>query len=173
MEGVSRTRRGIIEPNVYGDPRQAIASQGGEWEFIMRRIVMLILVVGVLALSACAGTVLKLDVGTCFDDPETFDQVEDVPIVDCDEPHDNEVIANVELTGGDYPGQDQVENRATQICYDNFSDYVGISYEESIYDIGWLFPTEETWDAGDREVICFAYHLDFAKITGLINGIGQ
>ncbi len=75
-------------------------------------------------------------------------------------------------TGDDYPGQDQVENRATQICYDNFSDYVGITYEQSIYDIGWLFPTAETWAVGDREVICFAYAVNFDKITGSINGIG-
>jgi len=139
----------------------------------MRRITVLILVVGGLILSACSASVLKLDVGTCFDDPDTFDQVEDVPVVDCEDPHDNETIANVDLTGDDYPGREQVENRATQICYEEFSDYVGISYEASIYDIGWLFPTEETWAAGDREVICFAYALDFSKITGSINGIGQ
>lgn len=130
-------------------------------------------VVAVFALSACSGTVLSLDVGTCFDDPETFEQVEDVPVVDCDVAHDNEVIANADLTGSEYPGQEQVENRATQICYDNFADYVGISYEESIYDIGWLFPTEETWAVGDREVICFAYDVELNKITGSVNGIGR
>ncbi|MFV1971161.1 MAG: septum formation family protein [Acidimicrobiia bacterium] len=138
----------------------------------MNRSVMAVLVVVALVASACSASVLKLDVGTCFDDPETLEQVEDVPIVDCAEPHDNEVFANVDLTGGDYPGQEQVENRATQICYDNFSDYVGIAYEQSIYDIGWLFPTAETWAVGDREVICFAYDVNFEKITGSINGIG-
>lgn len=87
--------------------------------------------------------------------------------------HDNEVIANQDLTGDQYPGAEQVDNRAVQICYDNFSDYVGIAYEDSIYDIGWLYPTEETWAAGDREVICFGYRVDLAKITGSINGIGE
>ncbi len=139
----------------------------------MNRNVMAVLVVVALVASACSAGVLKLDVGTCFDDPETFEQVEDVPIVDCAEPHDNEVFANVDLTGDDYPGQEQVENRARQICYDNFSDYVGIAYEASIYGIGWLFPTEDTWAVGDREVICFAYDVNFEKITGSINGIGQ
>lgn len=139
----------------------------------MNRVLMAVLVVVALVASACSASVLKLDIGTCFDDPDTFEQVEDVPIVDCADPHDNEVFANVDLTGSDYPGQDQVENRATQICYDHFSDYVGISYEESVYDIGWLFPTAETWDAGDREVICFGYHIDLEKITGSINGIGE
>ena len=139
----------------------------------MNRLLMAVLVVVALVASACSADVLKLDVGTCFDDPDTFEQVEDVPVVNCEDPHDNEVFANVDLTGDDYPGQDQVENRATQICYDRFSDYVGISYEASMYDIGWLFPTQETWAAGDREVICFAYDLTLEKITGSLNGIGQ
>ena len=139
----------------------------------MKRLSLFVLVIGILALPACSASVLTLDVGTCFDDPETFEQVENVPIVECEDPHDNEVIANEDLTGSDYPGQEQVENRASQICYDNFSDYVGIAYEESIYDIGWLFPTAETWSAGDREVICFGYDLELNKITGSINGIGQ
>ncbi len=142
-------------------------------EFSIRRIAASVLFVGAVVLAACSASVLKLDVGTCFDDPETFDQVEDVPVVDCDDPHDNEVIANHDLMGDDYPGQEQVENRATQICYDRFSDYLGISYEASMYEIGWLFPTQETWAAGDREVICFAYDLALEKITGSINGIGQ
>ena len=127
----------------------------------------------VLVTAACSGSVLELDVGTCFDDPETFDEVDDVPVVDCSEPHDNEVISTQDLTGSDYPGTEQVENRASQICYDDFSDYVGNAYEDSIYDIGWLFPTEESWAVGDREVICFAYDLDLQKISGTVNGSGQ
>ncbi len=138
----------------------------------MKRTTMMGLFAGAFVLSACAGAVLALDVGTCFDDPESFAEVRDVPIVDCDEPHDNEVIANQDLTGDDYPGQEQVDNRASQICFDSFSAYVGISYEESIYEIGWLVPSDETWDVGDREIICFAYDLSLDKITGSINGIG-
>jgi len=42
-----------------------------------------------------------------------------------------------------------------------------------MYDSGWRYPTDETWAAGDREVICFAYDLTLSKITGSINGIDQ
>ena len=138
----------------------------------MKRIAILLSAIAIVS-SACSGSVLTLAVGTCFDDPETFEQVQDVPVVDCDEPHDNEVIANQDLTGDTYPGVEQVDNRASEICYDNFSEYVGISYEESIYDIGWLNPTVESWAVGDREIICFAYNVDFSKITGSINGAGE
>lgn len=80
----------------------------------MRHLVAIIAVIGVL-LSACSATILELEIGTCFDDPENLKQVEDVPVVGCEEPHDNEVIANVKLTGSAYPGRDQAENRASQI----------------------------------------------------------
>ena len=105
----------------------------GEWSIRMKRLALLVLAIGLIA-SACSATVLELEVGTCFDDPDTFEEVEDVPIVECEDPHDNEVIANHDLTGSDYPGQEQTENRASQICYDSFADYVGIAYEESKVD---------------------------------------
>jgi hypothetical protein len=146
--------------------------QRRKWGLGVRRIVAIIAMIGVFS-SACSATVLELEIGRCFDDPESLEHVEDIPVVGCEEPHDNEIIANLELTGSAYPGRDQVENRASKICYDTFADCVGISYEESIYDIGRLIPTEESWAVGDREVICFAYDIEFNKITGSINGIGR
>ena len=138
----------------------------------MKRIVLLVFVVGVVA-AACTPSVLTLSIGTCFDDPDSFEEVEDIPIIDCDSPHDNEVFANVDMTGSDYPGFEAVNNRAFQICEDNFAGYLGISYDESIYDIAWFNPTADTWDIGDREVICFAYDLTYEKITGTVNGIAK
>jgi hypothetical protein len=51
----------------------------------MKRRIVVGVAAATLALSACSGTVLELDVGTCFDDPEDFEEVEEVPIVDCAE----------------------------------------------------------------------------------------
>lgn len=141
----------------------------------MRRTGLAALVIVVVALAGCSADVLALDIGVCFDDPDAFDLVEssDVPVVDCATPHDNEVYANVDLTGDAYPGPDEVANRADQICVDAFDAYIGAPYETSIYEFSWFVPSEESWDAGDREVICFAYDLSLEKITGSINGIGQ
>jgi hypothetical protein len=141
----------------------------------MKRIWLAMFVVAVIVLSACTSTVLTLDVGTCFDDPEEFDLVDpsDVPVVDCDVPHDNEVFANRNLQGDEFPGRDGMANRADQACLDEFDSYVGASYDTSIYVFSWFVPSEQSWDAGDREVICFAYDMNFDKITGSINGIGQ
>ena len=141
----------------------------------VKRFGAALLVAGALLLVACSASVLTLDVGTCFDDPTVLTEVaaEDVPIVECDVPHDNEVFANQDLTGEEFPGGDAVANRADQLCLGSFDAYVGEPYETSIYEFSWLAPSAESWAVGDREVICFAYDLSLEKITGSVNGIGE
>ncbi len=140
----------------------------------MNRTWMVGLAAGAVLLAACSASVLQLEVGTCFDDPSgSYDEVADVPVVDCDQPHDNEVFANQDLTGSDFPGVDQVKNRADAVCLENFASYVGTAYADSIYEIGSLYPTAETWDIGDREVICFAYDMSLEQTTGSINGVAK
>lgn len=129
-----------------------------------------ILVAACLVTAACAASVLTLETGTCFDDPESFEEVTDVPVVDCAEPHDNEVIASFDLPTGGYPGDAVVTSRAEEGCLVRFEPYVGIDFASSIYDLGWFTPSSESWDAGDREVICFVYDVTLAKITGSVAG---
>lgn len=138
---------------------------------MMRRFT-LALAVAVLSLVAasCGGEVLTLEVGTCFDDPESFEEVSDVPRVDCAEPHDNEVIALRQLDGSSFPGDEVVATLADDLCVVAFDGYLGVSYQQSVYEFGWLVPTSASWDAGDREVICFIYDPTFAKITGSVEG---
>jgi hypothetical protein len=129
-------------------------------------------------LSSSPGTeteVLTLAVGTCFDDPDAFDLVDpsDVPIVECDVPHDNEVYASRNLKGIEFPGREAMADRADEVCLAEFAPYIGTAYEDSIYEFSWSVPSEESWDQDDREVICFAYDLNLDKITGSINGIEQ
>ena len=138
------------------------------------RIRHLLLAISLGLLAVACSSVLSLEVGTCFDDPETFTEVTDVPIVDCAEPHDNEVIANFDIAGATYPGDDTVNRQAEVGCLERFEPYVGTAYADSIYEIGWLTPTASSWDdAGDREVICFVYDLTLAKITGSVEGSGR
>lgn len=121
-----------------------------------------------IVLGACSGEVLSLQVGECFDDPASFEEVVDVPRVDCAEPHDNEVVGLHQLGGSEYPGNDAVAGLADNACVSIFENYTGMSYLESSYEFGWLVPTDESWASGDREVICFAYDETLAKITGSI-----
>jgi hypothetical protein len=119
-----------------------------------------------------------LEVGDCFEDPagigsETGATVVDLGVVPCDQPHDNEVFGLVELEGGDdeFPGDATVSEQGRAGCLAKFEPYVGLDYETSTLDFDALLtPTEETWNAGDREVVCGVYNVDLSPLTGSVKG---
>lgn len=129
-----------------------------------------ILIAASMFTAACATSVLTLETGTCFDDPDSFEEVTDVPVVDCSEPHDNEVIGSFDLPAGGFPGDAAVASAAERGCLARFEPYVGIDFPSSIYDLGWFTPTSDSWDVGDREVICFVYDVTLEKIIGSVAG---
>ena len=51
--------------------------------------------------------------------------------------------------------------------------FIGLGYEESLYDYSYYVPTQESWDNGDREVTCVAYADDASQITGTLKGINS
>lgn len=133
-----------------------------------------------LSLSACGllpglmgGNVFQLDVGTCFDDDlGAGDEVSDVPIVDCSEPHDFEVYAAVEMEEGDGWDQDAVYELGDRFCLEEFADFVGADYAESELDFTYLSPTELSWATGDREITCYVFEYG-EKTSGTLEGAGR
>ena len=133
-----------------------------------------------LVVTGCSeGNVFSLEAGTCFDDvsaltEEGGGEVGDVPIVDCAEPHDNEVYATFDLTDESFPGTEAVRQAADEGCDARFEDYVGTDSASSRFMYSHLVPTEQTWDtADDREVVCFLYDMDLEKIEGSAEGSGE
>ncbi|MEU3019144.1 MULTISPECIES: septum formation family protein [unclassified Nocardiopsis] len=126
----------------------------------------------VLSLSACdlldsvlgSGNVMEIGVGDCFTESEMFtsdagDEVGDVPLVDCSEPHDSEVFHVEELPDGDFPGAESVNASMEEVCTGPaFQEFVGVDFMESeIYASG-LMPTVESWDLlEDREILCYVF----------------
>jgi hypothetical protein len=129
-----------------------------------------------LALVACAGNVFDLAVGDCFDDGDIvvggIEEIGDVPMVECSQPHDNEVYAVVTVEGDDFPGEQVIQDQADGVCFGAFEPFVGLDYETSALDFGWLVPTAETWGAGDRVIACFIYRMDLEKVSGTLEGTG-
>ncbi len=95
-----------------------------------------------------------------------------MPIVDCGEPHDNEVYTVSNMPTGPFPGDADIQDWTIARCEETFDGYVGTAYVDSRLDFGALFPTEETWADGDTEVICFLWDIDFLKLTGSMQGSG-
>ncbi|PIE46890.1 MAG: hypothetical protein CSA42_06390 [Gammaproteobacteria bacterium] len=138
----------------------------------------LVIVASVSLLSACsqdtavekAVDVLDLDhedvfslgVGVCFDDENLAEEeVSSVPVRDCNEPHDNEIYFAFNLPDGEYPTTDK---HMYAKCEEEFANFIGVKYNDSIYDYDIMSPTESSWEDNDREVLCFVYDDDGKKL---------
>lgn len=135
-------------------------------------LVLLAFVLGVAA-TACGGgggNVFSLEAGDCFDlATDAGEELSNVPIVDCDEPHDAEVFYVYDLPDGDYPAD--IDARTEADCINQFEGYVGSNYTTSRLIVSSLRPTSDGWDAGDQEVVCVLF-LGTDKMTGSQKGTG-
>lgn len=112
--------------------------------------------------------VYSLQIGDCLNDLSGT-QFATLPVVPCSEPHEGEVYALFDISGNQYPGQDAVLEEAQIGCVDALDRYAPSAATDSNVDIFYLYPTEGTWAAGDREVVCVTYYLDGPR-TGSIAG---
>ncbi len=131
-----------------------------------------VLVLASLLLLGCGpgeGSVFSLAEGECFDDPEDTSDIREVPLVACDQPHDNEVFATFDLEDGDFPGSAEVEEQALSGCTERFPAQVAEEYGDDELVIGVLTPTSDSWSGGDREVVCFLSSED-GLLTGSLLG---
>jgi Septum formation len=111
----------------------------------------------------------KLEVGDCFAEVPEGELVT-VPVVPCAEPHIYEVYAQLMIPEGDYPGDDAVFEQTDELCIAEFEPFVGLSYEESVLDVFYLSPTEESWLDGDRAVTCSIYDPG-EDVSGSLRGV--
>ena len=54
-----------------------------------------------------------------------------------------------------YPGDATVQGQANPVCELTFAAYVGVPWESSRLDYVYFYPSAETWNIGDRAVVCF------------------
>lgn len=112
----------------------------------------------------------SLAAGQCWDDPlSPVTEILEVDGVPCSDPHDNEVFALVDHPLGSdapYPGIEQIELDSLRHCLEGWETYVGVPFAESPLDIFYIYPTEASWSAEDREIICSLYRLDEAQLVG-------
>ncbi len=127
-----------------------------------------------VTLGACSGNVFELADGTCFNDPAVeSDEISEVPVVDCTEPHDNEVFATFQLPDGEFPGVATMQDSAMDACIERFDDWAGISFIDSALQVYVITPTANSWELkDDREIACVTYREDEATMTGSMAGAG-
>ncbi|MGW6278905.1 DUF4190 domain-containing protein [Kribbella sp. NPDC055071] len=109
---------------------------------------------GASGTSSSTTTYEDLSVGECFDDGSADDEAIRRT---CTEAHDGEIISQVTLGDGPYPGKTAVNTQAKSACATVFAAYVGKSVDKSELDVAWWTPDENLWNDHDRMVICAAY----------------
>jgi hypothetical protein len=94
--------------------------------------------------------------GECFDAPGGMEGAfYDLDEVSCADTHDGEVFAVVELPGGRFPGDGEVDRTADDKCYALRSSYAMDAWAvpEDV-DVYYIVPSAESWRHGDREITC-------------------
>ena len=77
--------------------------------------------------------------------------------------------------GAPYPGEAKMTEWSTQVCYDAFSEFVNADYELSIFEIGFLQPTQATFEhevGRHRRVTCYLYDPAQDMKSGSAQGTG-
>lgn len=100
---------------------------------------------------------MDLRVGDCFDDPgfDTLEVFDTVDVVPCGLAHDFEVVADLEIPGEDFPGED-VGAAEVDGCFDAFDEAVSAKPAVSALEVYYLTPTRHSWRLGDRSLVCLA-----------------
>ena len=106
-----------------------------------------------------------LAVGECFDDGSEEAEVVRQP---CTVAHDGEVIADVTLPEGPYPGDNGIDKAADRACSPEFTSYVGKSPDDSELDLSYWTPDRYLWADHDRLVVCATYGPDHEKLTATV-----
>ncbi len=109
-------------------------------------------------------------VGQCMDFPEDAVAPTEVP---CGEPHTGEIVGVHDMTDARFPGDDAAYAAAEEFCLQAFADYVGIDFMDSELDMLYLYPTETSWDVGDRQIACWAEPIDGTPLTESVAGAAR
>lgn len=119
-------------------------------------------------------TVFELEVGLCLNDVDQplAQDLTEIPAVDCDQPHQSEVFAEVPIDSGDYPGIDAVTNQAQQDCMAEFARFVGVDFAASTLNFHYYYPTASSWSAGDRSIYCVVFDPGVAT-EGSLQGVAR
>ncbi|WP_110588986.1 septum formation family protein [Microbacterium suaedae] len=105
-------------------------------------------------------SVFDVQVGDCFLEPDTSgDEIFDIEVVPCAEPHDYEMYYEYTLDlGEEWPGDAAISDDALQRCDAEFEAFVGVPFQNSAtLWFSYYSPGEESWAAGDDVIQCVIY----------------
>lgn len=119
--------------------------------------------------------------GDCFFDDalaglavDEQSETSSVAAVPCAEEHTFEAYHEFTLPEGEYPGAEVVEEKAYAECETAFAEFIGVPYEESVYEYSFYSPSSDTWQyQDDRLVSCVVSTAEYDRLTGSLKGAGE
>ena len=118
-----------------------------------------------------------LQLGQCFNEGSWYDdererRIELTASIDCEQPHQSEIFFEAEFpapNGAPFPGEIKMTEWSTELCYGAFEQFVGLEYELSRYEIGFIQPTEATFEhevGRHRRVACVLFDEGGEELVG-------
>ncbi|MEV6347545.1 septum formation family protein [Actinoplanes sp. NPDC051851] len=104
--------------------------------------------------------------GVCIENLQEYDQVDDLEIVPCTDPHRAEVYTVFTLDDGTYPGEDAVIEEAEERCGNAFDRYSDGNEDLEIY---YYYPSSALEWALDRGVSCIAVDPTATRTDSIVN----
>ena len=144
-----------------------------------------VLAAGLLVLASCGGeaaaarddsgtvtaagplSVFDLQSGDCLmPAPDLSGEVDSIPVVPCDEPHTQEVLAVVDHPDGPFPGAAALAQWADTACLAQLQAVLGASPADGFF-VSYLLPSFDSWNKeDDREVTCVLVFPTEGGVTG-------
>ncbi|ACQ81892.1 hypothetical protein Bcav_3650 [Beutenbergia cavernae DSM 12333] len=109
---------------------------------------------------------VDIDLGNCIDDLENPVSPGTFLHVPCAQPHHAEVVAEYTITEPDFPGTDAVQQQADDFCSTEVPEALPTEIDRTNLTVYYLYPTQTTWDDGDRIISCFVLGKDDTRLVG-------
>jgi len=122
-------------------------------------VALLVVAIVLVAVSDSGDTVkaTAIKIGDCINTPSSdTENVASLPKIPCDQPHEGEVYAMNRVPGDEFPGQTALEDIHQAQCLADLETASPNAAADPNVDVSILYPTQETWDIGDRDVVCIA-----------------
>jgi len=173
----------------YGVPQTTLPPQPDKpkpWIWLVVLVVALAIAAGAIYLANRPGSpgstptptpsrirINSAQIGDCFDRQFLAgDSYAYIRKVDCNTSHDAEIIFVDTVDSATYPDEDEWSDYANNLCDPAFESYVGIAWDNSVFDAGYIFPDETSWNKSDHTLVCYVYN-DDGPVTTPIKGSGR
>ena len=120
-----------------------------------------------------------LHIGDCLQFPTGVKELEEgdegiefeqLSVVPCTVLHDAEIFSSRVLSGTYFPGDDMFGGELSEFCADDYQTYTGVEYLDSPHLIYPLYPTQESWDQGEKEITCAVGMENGEKLGASVRG---